>query len=155
MITIPGLYNYSLCMRWTPGTQVGDFIWNFDDEQVDPSSGQGQAVSGVNYNVPSVLGQTINHTFQYSSGFNPLRRCVRPCQGDLLGPPMAGYPQGTPAFQVSVSSNWFLQVLQCLNGVCGAWQTINLQQFGSPTPFFTSVTTVPIFVVSYGSVITP
>jgi hypothetical protein len=152
MINLPGLYDYVLCMRWTRGSQTGGFTWDFDDAQVDPTSGQARQVSGVNYNVSSALGQTVSHTFQYSSAFDPLRGCVRPCPGDLLGAPMAGYPQGTPAFQVSVSSNWFLQFQQCLNGLCGAWQNLDLRRFGSPTSYFTSVTTVPLFVLSYGSV---
>jgi hypothetical protein len=154
-ITIPNLYWYTICMQWTLGGQVGGYTWNFDDAEVDPTTGQARQVSGVNYNVSSSLGQTVDHTFQYSSAFDPIRGCVRPCQGDLRGAPMPGYPQGTPAFQVQVASNWLLQVQECLYGACsGNWTTIDLTQFGSPTSYFTSVTTVPLFVVSYGSVTT-
>lgn len=148
-----GLYpgGYTVCMRWVQSQRVGALAWDFNDEHIDPTSGQGQRVSGMNYNVDTDVNQQLAHTFEYSSAFDPIRQCVRPCQGDLSGPPMAGYPNGTPAFQVQVASNWSLQFLQCLNG-CGAWQTIDLRQFGSPTPWFTSVTTTPLFVLSYGSV---
>ncbi len=135
-----------LCLRWIQ--QAGSLSWNFDDETVNPTTGQG---------TPTPLqtgGQDaahpVTHTFQYSSAYDPLRGCVRPCSGDLTG------PNGSPAFQVSVSSEWWLQEGIGVNGFGSVrWTTINLQDFGSSTPFFTTTTTVPVPVFSYGSVTTP
>ncbi|HEX6780008.1 MAG TPA: hypothetical protein VF099_17500, partial [Ktedonobacterales bacterium] len=123
-----------------------------DDEEVDPTTGQGQQVSGVNINVqrggigPS---NSVSHTFQYSSAYDPLRGCVRPCSGDLTG------PKGSPAFQVSVSSNWWLYFCIRINNQAETCTQIDLRQYGAAQPYFTSVTTVPVPVFSYGSVTTP
>jgi hypothetical protein len=140
----------SLCIQWRE--QQGSLSWNFDDEAVNPTTGQGQQVSGVNINVPGGTGPNdpVSHTFQYSSAYDPLRRCVRPCSGDLTG------PKGSPAFQVSVSSKWWLYFGISINGQPYTWTRINLQsQYGASQPYFTSVTTVPVPVFSDGSVVTP
>jgi hypothetical protein len=140
-----------LCIQWRLGEQVGSYSWSFDDEEVDPNTGQGSQVAGVNIDVPGGTGpdNPVSHVFQYSSAYNPLRRCVRPCPGDLNG------PNGSPAFQVSVSSNWWLYSGISINGQPLTWTRIDLRDFGAPQPYFTSVTTVPVPVFSYGSVTTP
>lgn len=139
----------SLCIQWRE--QVGSLSWSFDDEEVDPTSGQGSAQQGVNYGVPGGTGPAdpVTHVFQYSSAYDPLRGCVRPCSGDLTG------PKGSPAFQVSVSSNWWLYFGVSINKQPYTWTQIDLTQYGAAQPYFTSVTTVPVPVFSYGSVTTP
>jgi hypothetical protein len=146
-----GLYTrLDVCMRWL---RASDYTWNFDDEHVNPSTGQGQRTPTVT----SVLDEQVTHTFEYSSAYDPIDRCTRPCSGDLKGPPAPGYPNGTPAFQVTVASTWILQIRQraTLEGNTGPWsdwETVDLRDFGAPASSFTSVTTLPLFVLSYGSV---
>jgi hypothetical protein len=150
--TVDGFADVTLSINWNPAQRVGLLSWNFDDEQVNATTGQAQrspvVTSGVN--------QPVSHTFAYSSAFDPIRQCVRTCPGDLPGPPIAGYPHGTPAFQVSVASHWNLIYTERVTDFAGQTATItyavDLRQFGSPTSYFTSVTTLPLFVVSYGSV---
>lgn len=150
---VDGFADARLSLSWNLNQQVGANVWDFDDEQVDPTTGQAQRTPTVT----SEVNQPVSHTFDYSSAFDPIRQCVRPCPGDLTGPPMAGYPNGTPAFQVQVSSHWNLRYTETVTDFQGQTATltvdpVDLRQFGSPTPYFTSVTTVPLFVVSYGSV---
>ncbi len=149
---VDGFADVQLSISWNPAQQVGPLVWNFDDEAVDPTTGQAQRTPTVT----SGVNQPVSHTFAYSSLFDPIRQCVRPCPGDLTGPPMAGYPNGTPAFQISVSSNWNLLYTERVTDFEGQTATtsftVDLRQFGSPTPYFTSATTLPLFVVSYGSV---
>ncbi len=136
-------------LRWVP---TGPYVWNFDDAHVNPSSGFGQRTPSVS----SSLNQPVSHTFEYSSAYDPIRQCAHPCPGDLKGPPAPGYPNGTPAFQVRVASTWNLELSQrvVLEGRTSNWvtQTVDLRDFGSPTSYFTAVTTLPLFVLSYGSV---
>ena len=146
-----GLYQSLIfCMQWRQ--QAAPPTWSFDDEEVDPNTGQGQQVPGVNIGVPGGSGPNnpVSHVFQYSSAFNPLRGCVRPCtRSELTG------PKGSPAFQVSVSSNWWLYFGISIDGLPFTWTQVDLTQYGAAQPYFTSVTTVPVPVFSYGSVTTP
>lgn len=155
--TYGGLYNdLTICMQWR--LQVGSLTWNFDDEEVDPITGQGKQAPGVNINVQrGGIGSSnsVSHVFQYSSAYDPLRGCVRPCQGEMRGPTTAQYPAGTPAFQVTVSSNWWLWFGVCANQQACQWNIAPLRQLGASQDYFTSVTTVPVPVFSYGSVTTP
>lgn len=159
--------NYTSCLRWVPSTQVSpQLLWSFDDETVDATTGAGRQVSGVNINVDGgripLSGESrhMQHTFQYSSEYDPINRCLRSsCPGQH---PVPGYPN-LPAFQVKVVSNWDLQVRQFASGpgysYDTGWRTVNLQQmFGSalaPFPWYEEVTVIPVYVVSDGSVVSP
>lgn len=149
---VDGFQQVCLTLSWNLAQQVGPLVWNFDDEQVDPTTGVGRQSPPV----ASEVNQPVSHTFAYSSAFDPIRQCVRPCPGNLKGPPIPGYPAGTPAFQITLASNWNLLytlfVRQFDGQTATTTYTVDLRRFGSPTSYFTSVTTLPLFVTSYGSV---
>jgi hypothetical protein len=141
---------YRACLRWR---QVGGTIWDFDDETVN-----GSRVKGQNYGVVESgtgRGSAISHVYEYPSGFDPLRNCLRPCPGDALGPPLPGYPGGSPAFQVTVNSVWEVQLQQwfATGGPLTptAWQTLDLRTLGAPSANFTASSLIPIPVVEYGA----
>lgn len=144
------LASYQACLRWN---RVGSIVWDFDDETVD-----GVRVPGRNYNVVEVgtgEASAISHTFEYSSGFDPLRNCLRPCPGDALGPDLPGHPGGSPAFQVTVSTVWEVQLQECFSTggprICTPWRFIDLRTLGAATADFTSTSLIPIPVVEYGA----
>lgn len=141
--------SYQACLRWR---QVGGTTWDFDDETVS-----GARVKGLNYGVPEAgtgPGSAISHTFEYPSGFDPIRNCVRPCPGDALGPPLPGHPGGAPAFQVTVNAVWEVELRECFSTggppACTAWRFIDLRTLGAPTADFTSTSLIPVPVVEYG-----
>lgn len=150
---IQDLYrDVTICMWWEPDPNFG-LTWNFDDETVDPKTGAGTQT-------PPVPGgedpaHPVSHTFQYSSAYDPLRQCVRPCNGDVNG------PNGAPAFQVNVSSEWDLFFSVGGHDADGTpffvSTQIDLRQFGSPTgtSYFIENSLVPVPVLSYGPVNTP
>lgn len=142
-------------------------MWDYDDETVNPQNGQGERIPGTNDGVPSGIGQAnapAPHTFAYGSAFDPIRGCIRPplpstqpnCPGDIKGPAIPGYPNGTPAFQIQVAVNWDLQMdtTYWSNGgsTTTGWRTVDLRLFGAPNPWYTQVTLVPLFVVDGGAV---
>jgi hypothetical protein len=151
---IQDLYqDVTICMWWQPHPGSA-LTWDFDDETVDPGTGVGTrtpAQSGIGYDP----AHPVSHTFQYSSAYDPIGGCVRPCSGDMNG------PNGAPAFQVAVSSEWDLYFSVSghdWNGTRFYRSTqINLQDFGSPTgtSYFIENVVVPVPVFSYGSVTTP
>lgn len=172
LLALPGVFDrYQVCMRWTAADQVGAFYWDFADENAS-----GARVSGINYDVPSGgIGQAISHTYDYDSLYDPVRSCFPPpssgrplCANYQRGPAISAgcqkpggvcYPSGTPAFQVTVTARWMLEVDQCVtsNGGtrCTGYTLVNLQLFGEPNPWYSNGNLVPIFVLGGGADITP
>jgi hypothetical protein len=132
--------------------QQGSIRWDWNDENVN-----GQRIFGQNYGVPeSGLGPAfaVSHSYDYASDYNPLRNCVRPCSGDRLGPPLPGYPNGSPAFQVLIQTTWRLQLCQRWTSGASGGNTctfIDLRTLGAPGQNFISSNLVPLPVLQYGA----
>jgi hypothetical protein len=141
--------SYQACLRWR---QRGAVTWDFNDET------NGTRIKGQNYGVVESgtgAGSALTHTFDYSSGYDPIRNCVRPCSGEALGPPLPGHAAGSPAFQVTISSVWEVELQQCFATggprTCTSWQVLDLRTLGSPAATFTATSLIPVPVVEYGA----
>ncbi len=132
--------------------QQGAIRWDWNDETVN-----GQRILGQNYGVPEAgLGPAfaVSHTYDYASDYNPLGNCVRPCPGEQLGPPLPGYPNGAPAFQVQIQTTWRLRLCQRWTSGTSGGNTctfLDLRTLGAPARDFVSTNLVPLPVLQYGA----